>query len=103
MTQPPNFSAHLADKAAVYEVSGLAGYTQLRGSYKGNGSPRLMLEAIADGAAIVAKVASENDYALASDLRELAQDARPELADLLNRIAAGLEVAEKMWKRGHLS
>lgn len=90
-----NFSAYLNDKDAIYECSKLLGYIQVRGSYKGSGSPRELLEAITAGKALVMNIA-DDDYAMAKELRRLAKATKPAMAELLNRVAVSIELAERL-------
>lgn len=96
MAHKPNFTAELTNKAAVYEISKSLGFVQTRGANVGSGSPREMLEAIGAGNALVVHLADDTEYAMVKDLKRIAKDERSALADLLNRIAAALELAEKM-------
>ena len=99
MAHKPNFSAQLGNKSAVYQTALEIGYTQTRGSGKGKGSPREMLEAIGGGLAIVVNIASDEEYHFADSLTKHA-DAIAEASgipceDFIRRIALALKSAQK--------
>lgn len=108
MAHKPNFSAQLTNKESIYDVAKRLGFTQTRGAGKGQGSPREMLEAIGAGQALVINLADDMEYDLAPELRRLAQASQltiPDgawrertlaLADLLTRIADGIDLAGEL-------
>lgn len=100
MAHKPNFSAQLTNKAAVYETAAQLGFTQTRGSGKGKGSPREMLEAIGGGLAIVVHIADDEEYhiakALEANARAIAKLCGEAFAEyFIKRVALALKSAQK--------
>jgi len=96
MAHKPNFTAQLTNKEAVIKVAASIGCIQSRGSTKGQGSIREMLEEIGGGDILVLHhVYDDGDKmrAEAKRIRKIAKEYIDEdLSDTLNGLANALEL-----------
>lgn len=95
MAHRPNFTAQLTNKEAVRQVAASIGCIHTRGSEKGKGSIREMLEEIGGGEILVMHHIYDDGEAIRKDIKELRKLAKQyfhtNLENTLRALADALE------------
>lgn len=98
MPHKPNFTCQITNIQALREIAQELGCIQTRGSQRGTGSIREMLENISQGDILVMFHEYDHDYEMknaAAKIRALAEPLDQYTGDTLRALAAALEDAAK--------